>query len=142
MLSRLSFMIAKPRNDLNAHQQGVLDNTLWFINTMRHCTAATRTCSCLPQHRCIPKACLGCLVMSNSFQPRGLQPARLLCPWEKSSKNTGMNRHFLLQIFPTHRSNLRLLRLLHWQADSLPLHHLASPKTCHEKKASETGYIS
>ena len=36
-----------------------------------------------------------------------------------------MGCHFLLQgIFPTQGSNLRLL---HWQADSLPLHHLGSP---------------
>ena len=72
MLPRLLFVIPKPRNDLNVHQQGVLDNTLWFINTTGCCTAATRTCSCLPQHRCIPKVCLGCLVMSDSFQPHGL----------------------------------------------------------------------
>ena len=37
-----------------------------------------------------------------------------------------MGCHFLLQgIFPTQRSNLCLL---HWQADSLPLSYLASPK--------------
>ena len=37
-----------------------------------------------------------------------------------SSKNTGVGRHALLQrIFPTQGSNLRLLRLLHWQAGSL-----------------------
>ena len=36
--------------------------------------------------------------------------------------------HFLLQgIFPTQGSNLRLLCLLHWQADSLSLCHLGSP---------------
>ena len=36
--------------------------------------------------------------------------------------------HFLLQgIFPTQGLNPRLLSLLHWQADSLPLHHLGSP---------------
>ena len=41
---------------------------------------------------------------------------------EFSSKNTGMGYYFLFQgIFPTQRSNLRLLRLLHQQADSLPL---------------------
>ena len=39
-------------------------------------------------------------------------------------KNTGVDRHFLLQgIFPTQESNLWLL---HWQADSLPLSHLRS----------------
>ena len=45
-----------------------------------------------------------------------------LLPLEFSSKNTGAGCHFLLQrIFPTQRWNLRLLRLLHWQEDSLPL---------------------
>ena len=34
---------------------------------------------------------------------------------------------FLLQgIFSTQESNLHLLHLLHWQVDSLPLHHLGS----------------
>ena len=37
-------------------------------------------------------------------------------------------RHFLLQeVFPTQGSNLCLLHLLHWQADSFPLRHLGSP---------------
>ena len=36
-----------------------------------------------------------------------------------------MDCHFLLLgIFLTQGSNLRLLHLLYWQADSLPLHHL------------------
>ena len=36
--------------------------------------------------------------------------------------------HFLFQgIFPTQGSNLCLLHLLHWQADSLPLSHLGIP---------------
>ena len=39
-----------------------------------------------------------------------------------------MSCHFLLQgIFPTQESNPSLLRLLHWQPDSLPLSHLGSP---------------
>ena len=38
--------------------------------------------------------------MSNSVWPFGLQPARLLCPWE-SHEDTGASCHFLLQgIFP------------------------------------------
>ena len=48
--------------------------------------------------------------------------------WNFPGKNTGVGCHFLLQrIFPTQGSNLLLLRLLHWQADSLPLSHLGSP---------------
>ena len=39
-----------------------------------------------------------------------------------SGKNTGVHGHTLLQgIFPTQGSNPRLLYLLHWQVDSLPL---------------------
>ena len=50
------------------------------------------------------------------------------CPWDFPCKNTGVGCHFLLQrIIPTQGSNPRLLRLLHWQADSLPLGCLRSP---------------
>ena len=53
---------------------------------------------------------------------------RLLCPWDSPGKNTGVGCHFLPQgTFPTQGSKLRLLPLLHWQADSLPLSHLGGP---------------
>ena len=43
------------------------------------------------------KTCVcACSVMSNSLQPHGLQPARLLCPWNFPGKNTGMGCRFLL----------------------------------------------
>ena len=44
--------------------------------------------------------------MSDSLRPHGLQPTRLLCPWDFPGKSTGMSCHFLLQrIFPTQGSN-------------------------------------
>ena len=47
---------------------------------------------------------------------------RLLCPLNFPGKNTGVSFLFLLQgIFLTQGSNLQLLCLLYWQADSLPL---------------------
>ena len=50
--------------------------------------------------------------------------ARLLCLWNFPGKNTGVGCHFLLQrIFLTQGLSPNLLRLLQWQADSLPLHH-------------------
>ena len=56
-----------------------------------------------------------------------MPPTRLLCPWGSLSKNTGAGCHALLQeIFPTQESSPCLLHLFHWQADSLPLHHLRS----------------
>ena len=60
--------------------------------------------------------------MSNSLRPHGLQPARLLCPWDTQGKNTGVGCHFLLQgIFPTQALDLHLFCLLYQQAGSLPL---------------------
>ena len=57
-------------------------------------------------------------------------PGTVACQatWDFPGKNTGVDCHFLLQwIFPMQGSNLCLPRLLHWQADSLPLSHLGSP---------------
>ena len=36
-------------------------------------------------------------VLSNSVRPHGLQPTRLLRPWDSPGKNTGVGCHFLLQ---------------------------------------------
>ena len=60
-------------------------------------------------------------IMSDSMWPYGLQPARLLCPWNSPGKSIGVGYHFLLQRnFPTQGLNPRLLCLLHWQVGSLP----------------------
>ena len=48
--------------------------------------------------------------------PHGLEPVRLLCPWDAPGTNSGLGCHARLQgIFPTQGSKLHLL---HWQADS------------------------
>ena len=36
-------------------------------------------------------------VVSSSLRPHGLQPTRLLHPWDSPGKNTGVGCHFLLQ---------------------------------------------
>ena len=36
-------------------------------------------------------------VVSDSSRPHGLQPTRLLCPWDFPGKSTGVGCHFLLQ---------------------------------------------
>ena len=42
--------------------------------------------------------------MSDSLQPHGLQPTRLLPPWDFPGKNTGVGYHFRLQeIFLTQK---------------------------------------
>ena len=51
-------------------------------------------------------------------------------PWDSPGKNTGGGCHALLQgIFLTQGSNLHLLHLLQWQADSLPLESPGPPSS-------------
>ena len=65
-------------------------------------------------------------VMSNSLQPHGLWPTRLLCPWNSSGKNTGVGCHFLLHgIFPTQGLNPSL-QPCRWTLHQLS--HKGSPR--------------
>ena len=41
-------------------------------------------CCAMPSHS----------IESDSLQPHGLQPTRLLCPWDSQGKNTGVGYHF------------------------------------------------
>ena len=60
--------------------------------------------------------------MSDSLPPCVLWPARLLCPWDSSGKNTGVGCHALLQrIFLTQGSSPHILYLLHWHVGCFPL---------------------
>ena len=40
---------------------------------------------------------VSCSVVSDSLRLHGLQPARLLCPWDSPGKNTGVGCHFSYQ---------------------------------------------
>ena len=49
-------------------------------------------------------------VVSDSVQPYGWEPSRLLCPRDSPGRNTGVGSHALLQgMFPTQELNPRLL---------------------------------
>ena len=49
-----------------------------------------------------------------TLRPHGLQPTRLLCPWDFPGKDTGVGCHFLLQgIFLTQGQNPGLLHCRH-----------------------------
>ena len=102
-------------------------------------TPAGATTAC--PHRC-PHRCGVCMsvlcvhvcsvasVIPDPVRPFGLQPARLLCPWDSPGKSIGVGCHALLQgIFLTQELNLHLLCLPHWQAGSLPpasyVHYIA-----------------
>ena len=47
-------------------------------------------------------------VVSDSWWPHGLQPTRLLCPWDFPGKSTGVGCHCLLRVFflGVHKSNI------------------------------------
>ena len=71
---------------------------------------------------------VSCSVVSNCLQPHGLQPARLLCPWNFPGKNTEVGGHSLLQrIFLTQGSNQSLL---HCRQILYCLRYQRSPKEC------------
>ena len=62
-----------------------------------------------------------CSVTKSCLSLLGLQPARLLCPWDSPGKSTGVGCHAPLQgIFPTQGSKPPLSSLLGWPLDSLP----------------------
>ena len=46
---------------------------------------------------------LSCLVLCNPSQPPGLQPARLLCPWDSPGKDTGVH-----SLFSRHRDGTQV----------------------------------
>ena len=91
---------------------------LYFLNLKNNKTQDIFTS--LASHE--PYLCmLSRSVMSNSLQPHGLQPTRLLCPWRFSGKNTGVDCHAL----PNPGIEPRSLAL---QADSLPSQPPGKPK--------------
>ena len=55
-------------------------------------------------------------VVSDSSWSFGLQPTRVLCPWDFSGKNIWMSYHFFLQgLFPSQGLNPHLLPSLHYR---------------------------
>ena len=57
----------------------------------------------ITEYVCILRtACQVASVVSDSVRPHGLQPTRLLHPWDSPGKNTGVGCHFLLHITYTH----------------------------------------
>ena len=69
-----------------------------------------------------------CVSVSDSLQANGLQPSRLLCPWNSPGKNTGVGCHSILQgIFPTQGL---ISGLLHCRMILYRLSHQGSPVYC------------
>ena len=99
--------------------------TPWKLaNIMNQCFSLKQLVKHLPAYLYL---CL-CVCMPSHFGRvqlfviHGLQPARLLCPWDSLGKNIGVGcRAILQEIFLTQALHLGLLYLLHCQAGSLLL---------------------
>ena len=78
---------------------------------------------------------------AKSLQPILWTVARqCVCLWDSPGNSNGVGCHALLQgIFPTKRSSLHLLCLLHWQAGSLPPQSPVKPRNSdsQQKRAEE-----
>ena len=85
-------------------------------------------CVCVCVCVCVCARVRTCLVtgsLPTLCDPIGCTPPGSSVHWDSPGKNTGACCHLLLQgIFSTQGLNPRLLCLLHWQEDSLPLHRL------------------
>ena len=77
-------------------------------------------CGCM----CV-RASTRSLVVSDSLQPYGLWPARLLCPWDSPGTNMGVDCRALL--LGDHPKPGIYPESLAFQAVSLPLNHRGSP---------------
>ena len=109
----------------NAHSS---ESSLRDISLIFYLESITKPV-CFPENVCVCVCVLSCFSHVDSLQGYGLQPTRLLCPWDSPGKNTGVGCHALLQgILLTQRSNWPLLYLLHLWAGSLPLVPYGKPK--------------
>ena len=65
------------------------------------CSKKINMCVCVCLCVCV---CVSHSVVSNSLRPHGLQPTRLLCPWDSSGKNTGVGCRLLQKKLTMHIS--------------------------------------
>ena len=68
-------------------------DSLWLWNSEVESMTKFRNYTCFV----IIRVMIVYSVMSDSLRPRGLQPSRLLCPWDFPGKSTALGCHFLLQ---------------------------------------------
>ena len=93
-------------------KQNVLKELSWRAIVLLKGCVCVCVCVCVWLSRSYPTLC----------DPMDCSPAGSSVHWDSPGKNTGVGCHAVLQgIFLTQGSNPSLLRLLHWQAGSLPL---------------------
>ena len=110
---RMHFTINGDSNHLRIEWQCVLVESIWAC-----------FCQILPIWNYFVCVCV--LVVPDSLQPHGLEPARLFCPWDFPGKNAGVDSSFLLQgnFLPWGLNP----GLLHFRQILYHLSHQGSPK--------------
>ena len=104
-------------------QSGLAVVLEWVLSCRQSCVCVcVCVCVCACARTCVHT--LNPSIMSDLCDPVGCSlPGSPVCGIFQAYTIAG--HHFLLQgILPTQGSNQHLLCLLHWQAVSLPLHHL------------------
>ena len=114
--------IAKKKNPINLIK---ISQRTWIEFLWRGNTKVQKKVINITNHLCVC-VCV-CVhahsVKSNTLQPHGLWPARLLCPWDFPGKNIGVDCLFLLTTLEKHKSKSQ------WDYHFTPLVCLLSRKT-------------
>ena len=71
------------------------------------------SCHLTPVGMCCAMLCSVASVVSDSLRPHGLQPTRLLFPWDSLGKNTGVGCHVLLH--QSVWSSLKCLQIINYR---------------------------
>ena len=97
----------------------ILMNALNYIYIYVHTHTYTCICCCLVTKLCLTLLQLHGLNSPSGSSVHGIFQARIL-EWVAISFSKGSSQ-------PRDQTHVSCMHLLHWQADSLPLHHLESP---------------
>ena len=84
----------------------------------------------------LPLLLLSRSVMSDSVRPHGLQPSRLLCPWDSPGKSTGVGCHFLLHCM---KMKVKLLSRVQLCATPWTAAHQAPPSMVFSRQEHWSG---
>jgi len=99
-----------------------------FLFHNRRCALSTHVLDPMSSYLLPCLLCAMCSIVSDSLWLHGLQPTRLLFPWNFPGRNTGVGCHFLLwEIFSIQGSNPRHLCLLHYRQILNLLSHWGNP---------------
>ena len=84
----------------------IMHKTWYYARSMLYNMSLMWTSIALDRFRRTETQSVSRSVTSDSLRPHGLQPARLLCPWDSPGKKIGVGCYSLLQgIFPTQGLN-------------------------------------